>query len=975
MAATHGFELLRERELPEIATTARHYRHVRTGAELLSLLNKDENKVFGISFATPPTDSTGVPHILEHSVLCGSRKYPVKEPFVELLKSSVNTFLNAMTFPDMTCYPVASQNVRDFYNLIDVYLDAVFFPRLTRHTFEQEGWHYELDDPAGPLAYKGVVFNEMKGAFSSPDAVLETLAMRSLYPDTPYGVMSGGDPKHIPDLTYEQFRAFHARHYHPSNAKVFFYGDDDPTERLRLIDERLAEFSRADADFTVPLQPRFAAPKHLSRTYAASLEDGAPEKRSAMIKVSWMLDEVTDAETALGLNLLEDVLLGSPAAPLYKALIDSGLGEGLTGAGLEESLRQPMFTVGLKGIDAADADEVEKLVDDTLGKLAADGVDPATVAAALNTLEFRLRENNTGRWPRGLIFMFRTLRSWMRARDPVLPLAFEAPLAAVKARVAAGRYCEELIARHLVRNRHRTILLLRPDPEQGERDAREEAERLARVRAAMTNADLAKVAAETATLKRLQETPDPPEALAKIPALTPADMPRRNQVIPIDVTQLGDTRTLYHDLFTNGVVYLDLALDLRRLPADLVPYVDLFGRALLETGAGGDDFVRLSQRIGRSTGGIHTASFTSVTADRKGTTAWLVLRGKALPSQTGELLAILRDILTSAHLDDRERFRQLVLQEKADLETSLVRAGSAFVDRRLRAAFDSVGWANEQMGGLTYLPFLRRLADQIETEWPGVLASLERMRAALVDRATMLANVTAQASDWAAVRPRLADLVASLPRGGAAAAPAAWPVADFPRQEGLVIPSQVNYVAKGADLYALGLEPTGANLVVQHYLDMSWLWDRVRVQGGAYGAGCALDRRSGIFTFSSYRDPNLTATLDVFDGSAQFLEKVALDDAALARAIVGTIGDLDFYMLPDAKGYVSMQRHLIGDTEEALQRLREEVLATSKADVRNFAAALAGVPANGRVAVLGSEPAITAANAERPNLLAVSRVL
>src|SRR6185437_17060919 len=388
-----------------------------------------------------------------------------------------------------------------------------------------------------------------------------------------------------------------------------------------------------------------------------------------------------------GLNLLEEILLGSPAAPLYKALIDSGLGEGLTGAGIEEMVRQPMFTVGLKGIDTAEADKVEKLIDETLGRLAADGIDPATVAAALNTLEFRLRENNTGRWPRGLFVMFRALRSWMRARDPILPLAFEAPLNALKTRVAAGRFCEDLIERNLVRNSHRTIVLLRPDSVQGEREAREETERLARARAAMTPADLAAVAEETRTLKRLQETPDSPAALAAIPALTPGDMPRRSQVIPIEVTQLGDTRALYHELFTNGIVYLDLALDLRRLPADLVPYVDLFGRALTETGAGRDDFVRLSQRIGRATGGIRTTSFSSVTADRKGSTSWLVLRGKALPAQTGELVAILRDILTSAHLDDRERFRQLVLQEKAELEANLVNAGSSFADKRLRAAF------------------------------------------------------------------------------------------------------------------------------------------------------------------------------------------------------------------------------------------------------------------------------------------------
>jgi Zn-dependent M16 (insulinase) family peptidase len=978
MSATHGFELLGERELSEIGTSARRYRHVRTGAELLSLVNRDTNKVFGVTFATPPSDSTGVPHILEHSVLCGSRKFPSKEPFVELMKSSLNTFLNAMTFPDMTCYPVASQNLRDFYNLIDVYLDAVFFPRLSRHTFEQEGWHYELDTPDAPLTYKGVVFNEMKGGFSSPDSVLETYAFCSLYPDTPYGVMAAGDPKHIPDLTYEQFKAFHARHYHPSNAKLFFYGDDDPGERLRLLDERLAAFSRLDVDFTVPLQPRFAAPRRLTRTYAAPPEEddaGAVPARKAMIKVNWMIDEITDVETALGLDIVEEILLGTPAAPLYKALIDSGLGDSLTGAGLEVWARQPMFTVGLKGIDAADAERIERLIDDTIAGLVADGIDPAAVAAALNTVEFRLRENNTGSWPRGLIFMFKALRNWMRARDPVSLLAFEAPLAAVKARIAAGHHCEDLLERHLVRNRHRTILLLRPDAEQGERDAREEAERLARARTAMTAADLATVAEETRLLKRLQATPDSPEALAAIPALTRADLPLRNELIPLAEGRIGETRLLYHDLFSNGVVYLDLAFDLRRLPPELLPYVDLFGQALLETGAGTDDFVRLSQRIGRATGGIRTATFTSVTADHKGAAAWFVLRGKALPGQVGELLAILRDILTSARLDDRERFRQLVLQEKAGVEASLVHAGPAYVERRMRACYDVIGWADEQMGGLSYLAFLRKLAERVDADWAGVAAALARIRDILVERASMVANVTAQASHWADAQPWLADFIATLPRSAAAPAAAAWPIADWPRREGFVMPSQVNFVGKGANLYALGLKPTGANLVVQRYLDATWLWDRVRVQGGAYGVRCNLDRHSGVFTCSSYCDPNLAATLDVYDGAAGFLEKVSLDDRELTRAIIGAIGVLDFYLLPDAKGYLSMQRHLYGDTDAARQRLREEVLSTTLADFRNFAMALARFAAESRVAVLGSEPAMTAANAQRPDLLAVTRVL
>src|SRR5215469_5890040 len=334
-SSRHGFTLVCERDLAEINSAARYYRHVKTGAELLSLVNTDENKVFGVNFATPPSDSTGVAHILEHSVLCGSRKYPVKEPFVELMKSSLNTFLNAMTFPDKTCYPVASQNVQDLYNLIDVYLDAVFFPRLTPQIFQQEGWHYELDAPDAPLIYKGVVFNEMKGNYSSPDTMLRELSQRSLYPDITYGFDSGGDPKHIPDLTYEHLKAFHEQHYHPSNAKLFFYGDDDPDQRLRLLDKYLGEFNRIEVDASVPLQPRFTAPKRLERTYAAGEANGGEPAQETMLPVNWMLDEASDVEAALAMTILYEILVGTPAAPLYKALIDSGLGHALTGGGLE----------------------------------------------------------------------------------------------------------------------------------------------------------------------------------------------------------------------------------------------------------------------------------------------------------------------------------------------------------------------------------------------------------------------------------------------------------------------------------------------------------------------------------------------------------------------------------------------------------------------------------------------------------------
>jgi presequence protease len=973
---SHGFELLREQNMAEINSTARYYRHVKTGAELLSLVNSDENKVFGVSFATPPSDSTGVAHILEHSVLCGSRKYPIKEPFVELMKSSLNTFLNAMTFPDKTCYPVASQNVQDFYNLIDVYLDAVFFPRLTLQIFQQEGWHYELDAPDAPLIYKGVVFNEMKGSYSSPDTMLRELSQQSLYPDVTYGLDSGGDPKHIPDLTYEQLQAFHERHYHPSNAKLFFYGDDDPDERLRLLSARLGEFNRITIDANVLLQPRFTAPKRLTRSYPAgpAVEQPGELTEETMLTVNWMLDEVVDIESALALNILEHILIGTPAAPLYKALIDSGLGQALAGGGLDDELRQPMISIGLKSIKLVNADKIERLMADTVSTLADKGIDPLTVDAALNTIEFRLRENNTGAFPRGIVFMLRALRTWLHGHDPLSPLAFERPLAAIKAQVACGeRYFERLLKRHLVDNRHRTVLVLKPDRDLAECEAQEERARLEAVRASMTARDLQGVVEATNTLRRTQEQPDAPEALATIPTLTLSDLPHANKLIPCEVTSLSDTRVLYHDLFTNGVVYVDVGFDLHTLSSELLPYVPLFGRALLETGVGNDDFVRLSQRIGRSTGGIRPQRWTSTVAGGVTSTAWLNLRGKALPDQTVELLSILQDILERARLDNRGRVQQLVLEEKASLESRLVPAGSSYVDRRLRASLYESDWADEQMGGVSYLFFLRKLADDIETNWEGVLAALERIRSTLVNRAAMLCNVTAETGHWARLKPQLANFLGLLPRTTAKAAP--WRVADGPRSEGLVMPTKVNYVGKGAGLYREGIKPSGAHLVARHYLRTTWLWDKIRVQGGAYGGQCIFDRYSGGFTFVSYRDPNLIATLDTYDRTADFLRSADLNEAELTRNIIGTIGEVDSYRLPDARGFDSMQRYLIGDTDEARQRMREEIISTTAADIRNFADAMADVAAHGRVIVLGSEQAIEAANSERPGLLSVSRVM
>jgi presequence protease len=976
MTIIKGFERLRVQDIPELKTQAELFRHVKTGAELLSLINDDDNKVFGITFRTPPKDSTGVAHILEHSVLCGSRKYPVKEPFVELLKGSLKTFLNAFTYPDKTCYPVASQNVQDFYNLIDVYLDAVFYPRITPFTLQQEGWHLELDDPEGALIYKGVVFNEMKGAYSSPDSVLSESSQQSLFPDNTYGLDSGGNPKHIVELTFEAFQSFHRKYYHPSNGRLYFYGNDDPRRRLQLANEYLKDFDHLPVDSTVVLQPPFDNPRRITRPYAsADTESG--EGRAVprgMLTVNWLLTETTDPEVNFALQVLRYILLGMSGSPLRKALIDSGLGEDLTGVGLESELRQMYFSTGLKGIHVEDADRVEELILKTLENLAVTGIDPQTTEAAMNTIEFRLRENNTGSFPRGLNLMLRALTTWLYDSDPLALLAFEGPLGTLKARLVSNPgLFEDLIVRFFLQNRHRTTLVLEPDPNLASREEAAERDRLKTVRESLQSAQLQEVIAHTRELKRLQELPDSPAALAAIPTLRIADLDRTNKTIPLVGLEKAGVRTLYHDLFTNGIVYLDVGFNLHSLKQEHLPYVSLFGRALIEMGTEKEDFVALTQRISAKTGGIHPEIFTSASkADERGV-LWLFLKGKSMLPHVGDLLEIFRDVLLTVRLDNRERFRQMVHEEKARQEQRLVPGGHQVVNLRLRSHFSEADWAAEQMGGVSFLLFLRELVRKVEEDWPGVLAILEEIRRILVRRENMLLNATVDEGSWGQSDSRVAAFLGELP--SAPVEEQRWSPEYPPRFEGMVIPAQVNYVGKGANLYNLGYQFRGSAQVISGYLRSSWLWDRVRVQGGAYGAFCMFDRFSGTMTFVSYRDPNLLKTLDNFDQSVDFLRHSDLSDNELTKAIIGAIGHIDSYLLPDAKGFVSMLRHLTGDAEEDRQAIREEVLATSIADFKAFAEVLDRFRTEGIVKVLGSQSAIDESSAKNPGWLSPLKVL
>ncbi len=999
-----SFTLIQEKHISEIDSLARLYRHDGTGARVLSIANSDENKVFGISFRTPSADATGVAHIMEHSVLCGSRKYPVKEPFVELIKGSLNTFLNAMTYPDKTCYPVASANLADFYNLVDVYLDAVFYPAISEDTLRQEGWHYELDAPDAPLSLKGVVFNEMKGAYSDPESRLGDIVQQSLYPDTGYALDSGGDPEVIPELGYDRFKAFHETYYHPANSYIFFYGDDDPAERLRILETWLSDFDAKKVESLPALQSRFDAPRSLRSPYDSG---DSPEAKS-YVTVNWLLGpRVPESEPAeaLGLTLLSHILTATSASPLRRALIESGLGEDLAGAGLADELRQLNYSIGLKGVEAGGTEAVESLILATLRDLAEKGIDPATVKASMNTLEFAMREKNTGRLPRGIAIMLGSLGTWIYDGDPIAALCFEEDFARITAGVEAGGYFEALISRHFLDNPHRTTVVLEPDPEAGRRRESAETERLARVKTTMSQAEIASVIETARALKERQERPDSPEALATIPALKLSDIDPKVKTIQIEVKELEGARLLTHELPTTSILYIDIGFDLHTLPERLVPYIGILGRLLLETGTAREDFISLSQRIGRYTGGIQGSSVITSMRNSAVSQSWFMLRSKVLAGMEDELFAILSDVLLTARIDDRDRFLQIVLEEKAGSESALIPSGHRVVNSRLRSRFTEADRVAEKTEGLESLFFLRTLADRAGKDWPGILEELRELKSLLVNRNAALVNMTADAALLAETEPKLASFLRGLPgtpvvardwareakesgsdperhSATGATVPTVGMVGAEKKAplgaqgtEALTLPSQVNFVGKAANLYSLGYVPDGSIHVINKYLQTTWLWEKIRVQGGAYGGFSIFDRNSGVFSFLSYRDPAILPSLKNYDDTAEFLGTLEISAPELEKSIIGTIGDVDAYMLPDAKGYTSMLQYLTGNTPEERQKTRSQILGAGAGDFRAFAEILKKAAETGEIIVMGSPEAIEKAGAEGLSFGAVTRVL
>ena len=967
MESLHGFSQVAEGFVEERNTKAIQYEHNKTGARVLVLRNDDENKAFVISFPTPPEDSTGVAHIMEHSVLCGSEKYPVKEPFIELLKGSLQTFLNAFTGSVETYYPVASQNKRDLYNLIDVYLDAVFFPRLTPEVLQQEGWHLELSEDGKTLSYKGVVFNEMKGAHASADREIYEHLERHMFADTPFHHDSGGAPRNIPDLTWEYFEAFHKKHYHPTHSLTVVYGDDESDEALRLLDTYFSRFDRAEALPKLPLQHRFSEPKKLS----VSLPGEKSEDDEVRIATGWLLFDTIGTRETLAYNLLSYVLVGTPASPLRQRLVDSGLVKDI-GGGAQQEL-QVSFVLALKGVAPDNVEKTEALVESILTELSEKGIPKGAVEAALNSFEFALRENNSGSFPRGLALAFEALSGWRYGEDPIGRLHFEEDLQAIRKSVEGGNFFEKLIAETLLNNPHKVTVVGVTDPDLTARETAEEEEKLEDLRSTLTDADHGYIIETNERRQAWQDTPNSKEDLATLPSLTLADLDKSIRTIPTRIQKVGEVDLYAHDLFTNGIVYLDLAFDLTGVSLETLPYTKLLCRSLLEMGTAKRDYIDLLQEIGKSTGGISIRPMFTVSRATQETIANVVVRAKSTLHQFPALIALLQEVLGEPNLADVGRFKAILNEEQSRLSSSIIPSGSRYAESRLKSLFHGSDYAQEVSSGLSYLPFIKGLNAKQDAEFDATLAGMKTIYQSVVRQSGLTLNITADSDTIATVLPDLEGLVKSLPDSSATTA--SWSARPKVIHEGIVIPSPVNFVGAALNLYDHGYKWSGSVDCVTRYINTVWLWEQVRVKGGAYGGSSRFDPSTGVCTFSSYRDPNLDGTFERFKETADFLTEIDLDEESIVRLTIGTIGGLDDYQLPDAKGFTAFVRELIGETDEARQLRRDQVLSLSAKDFREFGQILKSAFENPYAVALAGKEALENSEFARQSDYSVTEIL
>ena len=947
------YEILDEHRVEDVQSDGFILRHKKSGARIAILSNNDDNKVFYIGFRTPPEDETGVPHIIEHTTLCGSKKFPVKDPFIELAKGSLNTFLNAMTYPDKTVYPVASCNDQDFKNLMDVYLDAVFNPNITKYEeiFKQEGWHYELTGKDDELKINGVVYNEMKGAYSSPDEVLSSQIYRSLFPDNTYSKDSGGNPEYIPKLTYEAYLDFYHKYYHPSNSYIYLYGDMDVVERLEWLDkEYLSHYEYKKVNSEINKQPAFDEIKNVEAQYSITMDDSQENK--TYLSYNRVVGDTLDEMLYQAFDVLDYALVSSPGAPVKQALIDAGIGDDVYGS-YDAGILQPVFSFVAKNANASQADEFESIIENTLKEVVKTGINKEALLAGINSSEFKFREADFGQFPKGLLFGLNCLDSWLfDDMKPFIHLECLGTFAKLRKAVDTD-YFEELIQEYLLDNTHGSSVTVKP--KRGLGNEREEAlaKELSDYKASLSDEEIKKLIEDTEHLKKYQEEPSSDEDLRKLPMLTRADMKKNAMPFSNIEDELLDVKVVRHDIESNGIDYISFLFDAGDFEQSELGYLGFFTNALGLVSTEKYSYTDLANATNIYTGGISTgtASHPDI-KDRNNFVFKFEVKLKVLEKNLGKALELMQQMLLTSDFTDTKRLGELVAQIKARLQANLSSSGHLVAAMRSMSSFSRYALYQDELKGIAFYRSICRIEKELSESPESVSDKLAAIAKKLFARNKMLISFTGNNEAYGNAKPSLEKVIAGFNKMSAIGNQAE--VHFNTAKEAFIDASQIQYVAKTGDFICEGYEYTGALRLLRIILSYDYLWINVRVKGGAYGCMNTF-LRSGESYFVSYRDPNLSDTLDVYDRIPEYIKSFSPAERDMTKYIIGTFSALDTPMNPEAKGSRSLSAYLEGITYEQIQKERDEILNAQPEDIRRLADLVEAVLKKDSVCVIGNE--------------------
>lgn len=947
------YEILDEHRVEDVQSDGFILRHKKSGARIAILSNNDDNKVFYIGFRTPPEDETGVPHIIEHTTLCGSKKFPVKDPFIELAKGSLNTFLNAMTYPDKTVYPVASCNDQDFKNLMDVYLDAVFNPNITKYEeiFKQEGWHYELTGKDDELKINGVVYNEMKGAYSSPDEVLSSQIYRSLFPDNTYSKDSGGNPEYIPKLTYEAYLDFYHKYYHPSNSYIYLYGDMDVVERLEWLDkEYLSLYDYKKVNSEINKQPAFDEIKNVEAQYSITMDDSQENK--TYLSYNRVVGDSLDEMLYQAFDVLDYALVSSPGAPVKQALIDAGIGDDVYGS-YDAGILQPVFSFVAKNANASQADEFESIIESTLKEVVKTGINKEALLAGINSSEFKFREADFGQFPKGLLFGLNCLDSWLfDDMKPFIHLECLGTFAKLRKAVDTD-YFEKLIQEYLLDNTHGSSVTVKP--KRGLGNEREEAlaKELSDYKASLSDEEIKKLIEDTEHLKKYQEEPSSDEDLRKLPMLTRADMKKNAMPFSNIEDELLDVKVVRHDIESNGIDYISFLFDAGDFAQSELGYLGFFTNALGLVSTEKYSYTDLANATNIYTGGISTgtASHPDI-KDRNNFVFKFEVKLKVLEKNLDKALELMEQMLLSSDFTDTKRLGELVAQIKARLQANLSSSGHLVAAMRSMSSFSRYALYQDELKGVAFYRSICRIEKELSESPKSVSDKLAAIAKKLFARNRMLISFTGNNEAYGNAKPSLEKVIAGFDKMSAVGNQAE--VHFNTAKEAFIDASQIQYVAKTGDFICEGYEYTGALRLLRIILSYDYLWINVRVKGGAYGCMNTF-LRSGESYFVSYRDPNLSDTLDVYDRIPEYIKSFSPDERDMTKYIIGTFSALDTPMNPEAKGSRSLSAYLEGITYEQIQKERNEILNAQPEDIRRLADLVEAVLKKDSICVIGNE--------------------